>query len=128
MIAAMSLQRAHQEPNTTPPASFTQQPLTPPHSDQKSRTVVEDILHEIENRKAGRAPSEVPWLRYNLGAPSYKQLEDLIETDRFVKNKLRYCSNTSLDRVEHKVTDVKTQIRLLSLGRPFRASDAVLST
>jgi hypothetical protein len=29
-IAAMSVQQAHQEPTTTPPANFTQQPLIPP--------------------------------------------------------------------------------------------------
>jgi len=51
---------------STPPAPLTSPPpLTPPSSHQKtrtrrSRTVLEDIIQEIENRKFGRERSTNP--------------------------------------------------------------------
>jgi hypothetical protein len=111
----MTVQKAHQELDTTPPASFTQQPLTPPHSDRKSRTVVEDVLREIKKRKDGLAVSRSPWLRHILSVSSYKELDDLIKTDDFVKEKLRYESNTLLRGDEHKsltsTSDSTTSLR-----------------
>ena len=92
IIAAMSVQIAHQEPATTPPASFTQQPLTPPHSDQTPGTVVEDILHEIDKRKGGLAALRSPWLRYILAVSPYNHLHDLIKaTIYFIVVSTSHC-------------------------------------
>jgi hypothetical protein len=85
----MSGRHGHPESTTTPPASFTQQPLTPPPSEQKSTTVIEDIVREIENRRGGRASGSKFWLRYILSAPLYEELEELLEKDDFVKDKIR---------------------------------------
>jgi hypothetical protein len=81
---------------STPPAPFTSPtPLTPPSSKQKARTrrtVLEDIIQEIENRKFGRGRSTNPWLRFKLSSSDYEHLQQRYQEDGFVQDKLRYVA------------------------------------
>src|SRR5271163_2961951 len=72
---------------STPPAPLTPTPLTPPPSDQKTRTVLQDIIQEIENRKFGRECSTNPWLRFTLSSSDYERLEQRYQGDGFVRYK-----------------------------------------
>jgi hypothetical protein len=60
---------------STPPALLTPTPLTPPSSDQKAKTVLQDIIQEIENRKSGRERSTNPWHRFKLSSSDYECLQ-----------------------------------------------------
>jgi hypothetical protein len=110
-LTAMSIRRARESgptpfgsttppANTTPPARFTKAPSIPPppltpSSEQKSRTqdsrtVLEGLTQEIENRKVGCGCSDNPWLRFELSEAAYKHWLQQHQQDRFVKHKLRY--------------------------------------
>jgi hypothetical protein len=76
-------------------------PLTPPSSEQKagtrrSRTALEDIIQEIENRKFGRERSTNPWLRFNLSGSDYEYLQQRYQEDgfRYVALRIEYDSLT----------------------------------
>jgi hypothetical protein len=71
--------------------------------------VLETILREIKNREKGRNYSTQPWQRFKLDENGYKTLEQSLEDDDYVRNKLRYgSSNKGLVRF----ANIKTQIQL----------------
>jgi hypothetical protein len=110
-LAAMSIQRAQESGRisfgsttpastsptakspSTPPILLTPTPLTPPYSEQKtrSRIVLEEIIQEIENRKIGRGSTKT-WLRFRLSPIDYKHLQKRYQEDWFFQEKLRYVA------------------------------------
>src|ERR1700722_17324142 len=83
---------------TKPPSPplTPRRPLTCPSSEQesstqKSRTVLEDIIREIENRKISLGFSDTPWLCFDLPPATYQLWEQQYQNDGFVQNKLRYA-------------------------------------
>jgi hypothetical protein len=80
----------------TKPLSTYLPPLTRPSSEQKSstqesRTVLEDVIREIENRKIGRGFSDTPWLCFDLPRAAYELWEQQYQNGGFVQDKLRYA-------------------------------------
>ena len=79
----------------TPPESFTSPPLTPPPTDEKSKSVVSAILRVIKNYKAGKA-STGSSAEFRLEPEGYKNLLQKLQSDSdeslwgFVEDKLRY--------------------------------------
>jgi hypothetical protein len=85
----MSIRHAGQKSDTTPPGSFVK-PLTPPPFGQKSGTLEQEIIDEIEGYKTGLGFSTSLWRRYRLSQAAYKRLEKRFQTDGFIQDKLRY--------------------------------------
>lgn len=129
----MSTTPAPQEPGTTPP-SFTQTPLTPPPSEQKSGIVdvVEDIIQEIKNHKSGSRDPVEPWLRYSLSPIKYQLLKERLRTDDFVEDKLRYCGGTPVDGAQftdiHVRSDYFPSANLFVLRMPSLLHETICSS
>ncbi|ESZ91860.1 hypothetical protein SBOR_7766 [Sclerotinia borealis F-4128] len=79
--------------SVTPSENFTDQPLTPPPTGEKTTQLVFQILQEIKNRRAGRSYHNETWLEYKLKDEEYVDLLRLIESNEslrgFCGDKLR---------------------------------------
>ena len=75
----MSLQRARKKSDSTPPGSFTKQPLDPPPLEQTSGTPGGHIFPELEDHKSGRGYSTNHWQRYKLSPAEYKFVEQRLQ-------------------------------------------------
>ena len=89
----MSIQ-PHSRQHATPPESFTNPPLTPPPTDEKTTSLVSRIIEEIKNRQEGRNVTNIPWAAYLLDSKGYQELQHALQRDEslcgFAKDKLRY--------------------------------------
>ena len=101
--SAISLRRARKKSDITPPGSFTKYPLTPPPSEQKSGTSVERIIQEIKSRRSSRSFSTNTWLRYKLSLAKYIDVEQRLQRDSFVEDKVRYYCSIPMDGVQHNL-------------------------
>lgn len=78
----------------TPPESFTNAPLTPPATeDRTEKSALSVVLEEIRLRAQGKHVSTQPWQRFKLDPNSYKILQQKLRKDSFlwgfVEDKLR---------------------------------------
>src|SRR2546421_4121503 len=73
----------------TPPGSVTNLPPTPPPTDPKPSSGVTRILEAFRALKKGTYSVREPWLAFRLDASEYKDLEQLVQDDGFVQDKVR---------------------------------------
>lgn len=92
----MTTDFSHETTTTIPPASFTNAPLTPPASeDRTEKSPVSVLLEEIRRRSRGSRGKVVsePWLPFEIDRKSYKILQQKLQKDSslwgFVQDKLR---------------------------------------
>ena len=113
----MSIRRACQKSDTTPPGSLAKEPLTPPPSKQKSGTTGKQIIQVIEDRKRDRGYPTSYWQRFKLSPVEYKYVEQRL------RHQVKYCYIIPIGWSRTPFFD-DIQIRLLSIGTPFCPSDA----
>ncbi|TVY90308.1 hypothetical protein LAWI1_G003603 [Lachnellula willkommii] len=89
--------------DVTPPESFTNPPLTPPGTDEKTTTSISRIVEEIRNRRKGRGLTRIPWACYILDLQGYQNLLQELQRDEslwgFAQHKLRYDYFPSVNRL-----------------------------
>jgi hypothetical protein len=73
----------------TPPGSVTNLPPTPPPTDPKPSSRVTRVLEAIRALKEGTYSVREPWGAFRLDASEYKDLEQLVQDDGFVQDKVR---------------------------------------
>jgi hypothetical protein len=85
--------------HVTPPSSFTQQPLTPPPTDEKPFAQARRVIALFRDRKAGSYTKEEPWKEFRLAPEEYAEVERLLSRDEalwgYVDDKIRYVITPS---------------------------------
>lgn len=82
-----------QDQHVTPPSSFTQQPLTPPPTDEKPSAEAHRVITLFRHFQAGRDTGGDTWAEFQLATEEFDQLQSTLKQDSvlsgFVKDKIR---------------------------------------
>jgi hypothetical protein len=130
-----SINRKSKNPYETPPESFVNGPPTPPLTDSKPSNRIEQVLHIIRRRKAGRVDAwfDQPWYSIRLQAGEYEEIQRLLEADEdlwgFYEDKVRldYFARSNklvfrMPTILHESfgkrvsEDITQQLRLIAAG------------
>lgn len=96
--ATMNRDGNTQQSNRTPPAGFTNVPLTPPQTGEESADQTSSVLHEIRSRLRTRCPHDEAWLKFDLSFAEFTALESKLENEIEAGYKLRYGKRITLSR------------------------------